>query len=122
MVLHKLSASDVPPAQAVSNGDDGGDANTHSGSNSASGSDDDDEAYSDWVSDTQKVPCRSLFDGSTFPTVQEVLSYDKTKHGFDLEAVCKSLGAYCIVLRRILLGLNLMPFLPQVWTFMAGRG
>jgi protein arginine N-methyltransferase 3 len=90
MVLHKIPASELPgTANAVV--DDRDDAGMNSGSESSS--DDDDQAFSDWVSDDQNTSVRSLFDDTTFPKTQAALEYDKEKYGFDLEGVCEGLSA-----------------------------
>ncbi len=60
---------------------------------SDSSSEDEDETWDDWVSDSMaRQPCRSLFDEKVLPSVAEALAYDKTTHGFDLELKSSSLG------------------------------
>lgn len=50
-----------------------------------SSSEEEDETWEDWVSDSlAKQPCRSLFDDTTLPSAREVLEHDKKAHGFDL--------------------------------------
>ncbi|KAI0072207.1 S-adenosyl-L-methionine-dependent methyltransferase [Panus rudis PR-1116 ss-1] len=60
---------------------------------SSSEEEDEDLTWDDWVSDSAtKRPCKSLFDDTTFTSVEDVLNYDKTKFGFDLESICKKLS------------------------------
>lgn len=55
-------------------------------------SDDEDQNWDDWASDSLiQVPCLSLFDTKTLPSVEEALVYDKKSHGFDLNEVCTRL-------------------------------
>lgn len=78
-------------------------------SETASSVDDAGETWSDWVSDSMsKQPCRSLFEEKTLPSVSEALEYDKTVHGFDLNALCDKLGALnpAIKFRAKMLTLN----------------
>ncbi|KAF4577438.1 Protein arginine N-methyltransferase 3-like C2H2 zinc finger domain-containing protein [Pleurotus pulmonarius] len=51
---------------------------------SESSSSDQDETWEDWVDDSPPKPCRSLFDDSEFPSVDQTIAYDKSTHGFDL--------------------------------------
>lgn len=61
---------------------------------SSSTGEDDDQNWDDWVSDSHRdQECQSLFDDVKLPVVEEVVSYDKEKHGFDLYQVCSKLGA-----------------------------
>lgn len=61
---------------------------------SDSSSEDEDETWDDWVSDSMaKQPCKSLFDEKILPSVAEALAYDNSTHGFDLELKSSSLGA-----------------------------
>ena len=60
---------------------------------SDSSSEDEDETWDDWVSDSMaKQACKSLFDDRILPSVSEALAYDKSTHGFDLEQKASSLG------------------------------
>lgn len=53
---------------------------------------DDDDNWDDWASDSlTHLPCRSLFDDTTFPSAEEVIQYDQTAHGFNLDQICKNL-------------------------------
>ena len=90
MVLHKLPASQIPETQEVVNDIERDTASISPGPESSD--DDDDQAFSDWISDEHSTPAHSLFDEATFPNVQAALEHDKEKYGFDLEAVCKGLG------------------------------
>lgn len=57
--------------------------------------DDGDLTWEDWVSESAaKRPCTSLFDGTTFTSVEDVLKYDKATHGFDLDGTSSRLRAY----------------------------
>ena len=60
---------------------------------SDSSSEDEDETWDDWVSDSMaKQTCKSLFDDRILASVSEALAYDKSTHGFDLEQKASSLG------------------------------
>ncbi|KAG6914799.1 hypothetical protein DXG01_015230 [Tephrocybe rancida] len=75
-----------PPADFQNNDDDQTDS-------ASSESDDDDQNWDDWESDSLiKVPCLSLFEEKTLPSVEEVLSHDHSTHGFDLNATCAKLS------------------------------
>jgi type I protein arginine methyltransferase len=64
----------------------------HTDSSSDDDSVNNDETWNDWVSDAiVQAPCRSLFDETTFPSVEEILHYDETKHGFNVERICSKL-------------------------------
>jgi protein arginine N-methyltransferase 3 len=53
---------------------------------------DDDDNWDDWVSDSlTQLPCKSLFDDSTFPSAEEVIQYDQTEHSFNLDQICNNL-------------------------------
>ncbi|KAK2465278.1 hypothetical protein APHAL10511_002632 [Amanita phalloides] len=55
--------------------------------------DDVDEDWDDWVSDSIVQPsCASLFDDNTFPTVEDALLHDQSKHGFNLDQISKRLS------------------------------
>ena len=56
-----------------------------------SSSDQAEETWSDWVSDSANQPCQSLFDDRYFSSPEEALSYDKKTHGYDLAAECARL-------------------------------
>ena len=56
-------------------------------------SDDDDQNWDDWNSDSYPQTCKSLFDDKTLPSVKEALQYDKVTHGFDLFETYKRMGA-----------------------------
>ena len=61
---------------------------------SAEDTKEEEETWDDWVSDSmQQRPCRSLFEEKDLPTVDEALTYDKSTHGFDLDAFCARLCA-----------------------------
>ncbi|KIY60815.1 arginine N-methyltransferase 3 [Cylindrobasidium torrendii FP15055 ss-10] len=59
---------------------------------SSSSSDGEEETWDDWVSDSAKQPCQSLFDEESFPSAQEALAHDKSTHSFDLDAACSKLA------------------------------
>ncbi|KAG6379463.1 S-adenosyl-L-methionine-dependent methyltransferase [Boletus reticuloceps] len=75
----------------------------HAGDRTASSSSDsedcteEDDNFEDWVSDHEQLkPCPSLFEDKTFTTATEALTYDKTTHGFDLDATSKQWSASCL--------------------------
>lgn len=53
---------------------------------------DQDENWDDWVDENQQNETTSLFDGTTLPSPQAALKYDKEKHDFDLVALEGRLG------------------------------
>lgn len=56
---------------------------------------DDDDNWDDWASDSlAHLPCRSLFDDTTFPSAEEVIQYDQTAHSFNLDQISKNLCTY----------------------------
>jgi len=57
----------------------------------SSSSDEDDQNWEDWISDSATKPCKSLFDDAVFPSAAEALQYDKSVHQFDLDDVCSKL-------------------------------
>lgn len=58
-----------------------------------SSSEDEDDTWEDWVSDSlAKQPCRSLFDDTVLPSATEAIEYDKKTHGFDLNEAYTKLG------------------------------
>lgn len=63
---------------------------------SSSSEDDEDEAdltWEDWVSDSaSKVSAKSLFDDSTFPSVEQCMEHDKSKYGVDVNNVVSNIG------------------------------
>ncbi|KAK0185705.1 S-adenosyl-L-methionine-dependent methyltransferase [Armillaria mellea] len=61
-------------------------------SQSSSDEDDDDQTWDDWVSDSARQPCRSLFEEKSFPSVEEALKYDHATYGFDLSGTCAKLS------------------------------
>ncbi|KAK0222152.1 S-adenosyl-L-methionine-dependent methyltransferase [Armillaria fumosa] len=61
-------------------------------SQSSSDEDDDDQTWDDWVSDSTRQPCRSLFEERSFPSVEEALKYDNATYGFDLSGTCAKLS------------------------------
>ncbi|KAK0459992.1 S-adenosyl-L-methionine-dependent methyltransferase [Desarmillaria tabescens] len=61
-------------------------------SQSSSDEDDDDQMWDDWVSDSARQPCRSLFEEKSFPSVEEALKYDNVTYGFDLNGTCAKLS------------------------------
>ncbi len=67
-------------------------------SQSSSDEDDDDQTWDDWVSDSARQPCRSLFEEKSFPSVEEALKYDNATHSFDLNGTCAKL---CMLFRFI---------------------
>ncbi|KAG6866179.1 hypothetical protein C0991_007729 [Blastosporella zonata] len=74
----------LPPPADFSDNDD---------NDSSSSESDDDQNWDDWASDSLiKVPCLSLFEEKTLPSVEEALSYDHSTHGFDLNATCVKLS------------------------------
>ncbi|KAF8837755.1 S-adenosyl-L-methionine-dependent methyltransferase [Paxillus ammoniavirescens] len=75
-----------PPTQ-----DDVDDHSTSSGSDSEDYTEEDNN-FEDWVSDQAQIqPCRSLFEDKRFPTSAGALEFDRSTHGFDLDATCKRL-------------------------------
>ncbi|KAI0322098.1 protein arginine N-methyltransferase [Amylostereum chailletii] len=58
---------------------------------SAAGPEEEEETWSDWVSDSEQ-PCKSLFEDKTLPSVADALAHDQTVHGFDLQAVSTKLA------------------------------
>ena len=96
MSVHKLPAStnELEKAQARQRAPEGtsedaglADAGSVSGESSSTG-EDNDEDWNDWVSDEgDKRPCQSLFDGSSHPSADVALAYDKEKFGVDLQAL-----------------------------------
>ncbi|KAF9019946.1 S-adenosyl-L-methionine-dependent methyltransferase [Hymenopellis radicata] len=58
----------------------------------SSSDDDEEETWDDWVSDSAKQSCRSLFEDKIFTTVDEALAHDRSNHGFDLNTQCSKLG------------------------------
>ncbi len=78
--------------------EDGGDIDGREEEERSSSGEDEEEdgdlTWEDWVSDSaSKRPCKSLFDDTTFTSVEEVLKHDKTAHGFDLDGLCSRLRA-----------------------------
>lgn len=70
---------------------------------SGSSSSDDDEAFSDWNSDGgENVPCKSLFDNTTLPSVKEARAHDLKEHGFDLQQVAGKLGESMVICSKCL--------------------
>ncbi|KAK0503663.1 S-adenosyl-L-methionine-dependent methyltransferase [Armillaria luteobubalina] len=59
---------------------------------SGSDEDDEDQTWDDWVSDSARQPCRSLFEERSFPSVEEALKYDNTTYSFDLSGTCAKLS------------------------------
>ncbi|KAI6027839.1 S-adenosyl-L-methionine-dependent methyltransferase [Pisolithus microcarpus] len=52
-----------------------------------------DNNFDDWVSDQALGrPCRSLFDETDFPSVDDALRYDQSTHGFNLTETCTRLN------------------------------
>ena len=69
--------------------DDADDRATSSSSDSEDYTEEDNN-FEDWTSDREHLQaCRSLFEDKTFTTAAETLKYDKSTHGFDLDAVSK---------------------------------
>lgn len=63
-------------------------------SGSESSSDDDDQEFGDWVSDSgENQPCKSLFGDELLKSSKEAVEHDKKKHNFDLDAVFTKLGS-----------------------------
>lgn len=59
---------------------------------SSSSEDEQDLTWEDWVSDSvSKRPCKSLFDETVLTSVAEIEEWDRSNHGFDLEATVKRL-------------------------------
>lgn len=94
MSLHKLPASvnELEKTQ-VQQSTQTQDEDVPPGSDTSSSTgDDDDENWDDWVSESEsKKSYMSLFDSSSFPSVEAVLKYDKEKFGVDLEEISKKL-------------------------------
>ncbi len=65
---------------------------------SESSSSDQDETWEDWVDDSPPKPCRSLFDDSEFPSVDQTIAYDKSTHGFDLGSAFTKMGEHSLPL------------------------
>ncbi|KAF9464204.1 protein arginine N-methyltransferase [Collybia nuda] len=85
MSLH-LPPPPSPPN--ISNGD-----GNLSSDCASSDSDDEDQNWDDWVSDSLvQQPCRSLFEDKTFPSVGEALAHDADVHGFDLNKFSSELS------------------------------
>ncbi|PCH40423.1 arginine N-methyltransferase 3 [Wolfiporia cocos MD-104 SS10] len=65
-----------------------------SGSDRSSSTDDADETWDDWVSDSmENRPCKSLFEqDKTFTTVAEAVNHDKLVYGIDLDDLCARLS------------------------------
>lgn len=58
---------------------------------------DSDQDWNDWISDSDgKQKCRSLFDDTVLPSVDEALIYDKETHNFSLNDFCKTLCALTV--------------------------
>lgn len=94
MSLHKLPASvnELEKTQ-VQQSTQTQDEDVPPGSDTSSSTgDDDDENWDDWVSESEnKKSYMSLFDSSSFPSVEAVLKYDKEKFGVDLEEISRKL-------------------------------
>ena len=59
---------------------------------SESESDDDDQTWDDWVSDSDtQQQCKSLFCHKVLPSVEAALAYDKETYHFSLDEACKRL-------------------------------
>jgi len=59
---------------------------------SESESDDDDQTWDDWVSDSNvQQQCKSLFCDKVLPSVEAALAYDKETYHFSLDEACKRL-------------------------------
>ena len=73
--------------------DDADDRTTSSSSDSEDYAEEDNN-FADWVSDQgQLQACPSLFEDKTFATAAEALTYDKSTHGFDLDAASRQWSA-----------------------------
>lgn len=81
--------------------DDADDRTTSSSSDSDEYAEEDNN-FEDWVSDQEQLAlCRSLFDDKTFTTATQALKYDKSTHGFDLDAASKQWSASFLPLRSL---------------------
>lgn len=76
----------VPPTEDIVDGD----------SSSESSQEEEEETWDDWVSDSAKQPCLSLFDATTFPTAEDAIAHDKSAHAFDLSETCTKLGEFIV--------------------------
>jgi protein arginine N-methyltransferase 3 len=56
-----------------------------------SSSDEDDQTWDEWASDSVAAKTSSLFEDKQFPSVAEALEYDKATYGFDLNETCSRL-------------------------------
>ena len=89
-VISKLEKQPLGQARAEDSSDC--EEPPYSGDSSSTG-EDDDENWNDWVSDSHAhIPCYSLFDGTSLPTAEAALKYDKEKYGCDLDSLTKKLG------------------------------
>ncbi|KAF9525547.1 protein arginine N-methyltransferase [Crepidotus variabilis] len=61
-------------------------------SSSSESEEEEDQTWDDWQSDSITQQCKSLFDEKVFQSIEETLEYDKEKHHFVLEDVCKALS------------------------------
>jgi protein arginine N-methyltransferase 3 len=60
----------------------------------SSSSEEEEETWDDWVSDSESTPCKSLFVDEVFPSAEAALQNDRYKYNFDLNATCSSLGMF----------------------------
>lgn len=59
---------------------------------SSEDTDDDDQNWDDWVSDSiVQQECRSLFEDKKFTSIEEAVAHDKSAHGFDINHAVKRL-------------------------------
>jgi type I protein arginine methyltransferase len=66
-----------------------------SGSSSSESSDNEDQTWDDWVSDSEpQQECPSLFDDKILPSAEEALRYDSDTYGFNVDSICSELGMY----------------------------
>ncbi|RXW22484.1 hypothetical protein EST38_g3361 [Candolleomyces aberdarensis] len=80
----------LPPPQTIPDPEE----TIESGSSSSgSESDEEDQNWDDWVSDSNQLQeCRSLFDETVLPSVDAVIKHDISIHSFDINETCSKLG------------------------------
>lgn len=59
-----------------------------------SSSEEEEENWSDWISESGKAPCKSLFDDEVFPSVESALEHDRTKYNVDVQELSTRLGIF----------------------------
>ncbi|KAH6912597.1 arginine N-methyltransferase 3 [Coprinopsis sp. MPI-PUGE-AT-0042] len=64
-----------------------------SGSSNSESSDNEDQTWDDWVSDSEaQRECPSLFEDKTLPSAEDALKYDSETHGFNIDSMCSKLA------------------------------